>query len=255
MLPGKSSRGFTLIEMLIIAPIALLIIAGFIAVMVNMTGNVLATQQRSRQIYDTENALDEIQQDTRLASGFASNVAASSPQGANNDATAWTASAGGSTLLINTYGVTNTSVDVGISSTLVYQSAPNSCSSDSYIYNPPYIVSIVYFLAPSSDGSSQALWRRTILSPGTTCSLGALVQRASCAYSATINGTPCQTHDEEVLDNVTSATFTYYANPGDTTPVSDPTTASTVDASLTTTSNVAGSPFTYTADLRGTAIN
>ncbi|HEU0266826.1 MAG TPA: hypothetical protein VFQ70_04315 [Candidatus Saccharimonadaceae bacterium] len=245
-------HGFTLVEMLVIAPIALLIIAGFIALMVNMTGDVLATQQRSGQIYNTEDALDEIQHDVRLSSGFASSVAATSPQGANNDASTWTATAGGKTLLISTFGTTNTS---NVSNSLVYQSTPNSCSSGSYIYNPPYIVYIVYFIAPSSDGSSNALWRRTILSPGTTCSNGTLVQRASCAYGATINGSPCQTHDEEVLDGVTNASFTYYVNPGDTTPVSDPTTAGTVDASLTTTSNVAGKTFTYTADLRGTSIN
>lgn len=257
MLRNKSAagHGFTLVEMLVIAPLALLIIAGFIGLMVNMTGDVLATQQRSRQIYNTEDALGEIQQDVRLAGGFASKVTATSPQGAHNDATAWTASAGSSTLLISTYGVTNTSVSFGISNSLVYQSAPNSCSSGSYIYNPPYVVSIVYFIAPSSDGSSQALWRRTILSAGTTCSLGSLVQRGSCAYGATINGSPCQTHDEEVLDGVTSAAFTYYANPGDTTPVADPTTAGTVDAALTTSSNVAGSPYTYSVDLRATAIN
>lgn len=245
--------------MLVIAPLAILIIAGFIGIMVNMTGDVLATQQRSRQTYNTNAALTTIERDVTLSSGFDTTIASSSiksPQGSDSQTNAaWNATAGGSTLLLTTYTTTNNPLNSSSPRELVYQGQPNACTGSSYIYNPAYNAYVIYFLATSSDGSSQALWQRTILPSITPTPCGAPWQRNSCAYGATINASPCQTHDEEVLGGVTAASFTYYVGPGDTTPTNDPTSASTVEVSLTTSTTVAGRPYTMTASMRATTIN
>ncbi|HTJ72970.1 MAG TPA: type II secretion system protein, partial [Verrucomicrobiae bacterium] len=66
----QKTSGFTLIEMLIIAPIVIIALSGFIALMISVVGKVLLTRDQSALSYDTQNALNRIEEDTRISAKF-----------------------------------------------------------------------------------------------------------------------------------------------------------------------------------------
>src|SRR3954469_24566042 len=84
------SRGFTLIEVLIIAPIVVLVIGGFVALIMAMVGDVLLTRDQNVMAYETQDALDRIEQDTRIGTQFLNTSRTlTSPQGSDDDIAAF----------------------------------------------------------------------------------------------------------------------------------------------------------------------
>lgn len=76
------SNGFTLVELLVVAPIVLLVIAGLVVAMVSMVGDSLAANGRASVAYNMQDALDRIEQDARIATNFMPTYGYfSSPQG------------------------------------------------------------------------------------------------------------------------------------------------------------------------------
>lgn len=65
-----SAHGFTIVELLVIAPIVILTITAFISVIVNMTGDVLASRSSNLVAYDIQDALSRIEEDVKLSSTF-----------------------------------------------------------------------------------------------------------------------------------------------------------------------------------------
>lgn len=255
----RQSRGFTLIEMLVIAPIAIIMIAGFIGLMIRMTGDVITSQQRTVQIYNTQNALDGIEQDINHAGLFASSIPSGSlttPQGSGNNSAAWNASPGSSVLILQEYATTENPLSNSITISPVYTATPNNCYNyPDYTYNKPYYIYVVYFLRKPAGATTDSLWRRTILPPISPAPCSTPYQRNSCFPGAAMNGAPCKTADEEVLDDVSAVSFDYYLQASDTTTTSDMQTANTIGTTLTTTGNIAGNPYSYTSDLRATRLN
>ena len=58
-------QGFTLIEMLVIAPIVVLAIGAFLTVIISMTGEVLASRGANTLTYNIQDALNRIDQDVK----------------------------------------------------------------------------------------------------------------------------------------------------------------------------------------------
>lgn len=245
--------------MLIVAPIAILMIAGFIGLMIRMTGDVLGSQQRAAQIYNTQSALNQLEQDINHAGLFAGTVASTSltsPQGSGNNSAAWTATPGGNVLLLQEYATTTNPLGNSALITPVYTAAPNSCANyPDYTYNQPYYFYVVYFLRTPAGGTTNSLWRRTILPPVSPSPCDTPWQRNTCFPGATMNGTPCRTEDDRVLDDVSSLKFDYYMKAGDTGTTTDMQTANTIDATITTSGTISGDTYSYTSDLRATRIN
>ena len=63
-------QGFTLVEMLVVAPIIIVVITGLVAAMVAMVGDALTANSRAVTAYDTQDALERIEQDVRTAVNF-----------------------------------------------------------------------------------------------------------------------------------------------------------------------------------------
>src|SRR5258708_5983535 len=100
-LPNKNTEGFTLIEVLIIAPIVILAISGFVALMITMIGDSLATRDQNNLILETQDALDRIEQDTRLTTQFlATSMTMPSPQGSDSNFTGTAAFSSTNTLIL-----------------------------------------------------------------------------------------------------------------------------------------------------------
>lgn len=259
----KTSAAFTLVEMLIIAPIMILIITGFIAVMINMTGSVLVSQESTAATYNTNTALDQIEKDIQNALQFPTSTAAvASPEGPNDSAGIWSSGASGPLVLSTLATTLSQTYNGSTPNSLVYlNNQPNACSSGNAAYNTPYQIYIVYFI------KNNQLWRRTILPDvmnGST-NLGQPIstgngqnvcgqpwQRNSCS---TGNGGNCVVKDDLLLNNAQSMTLTFYKNAGDTTPAVNQVNAAAAGVSLTTQTSAAGETYTYTGTIRAKRAN
>lgn len=208
-------RGFTLIEILIVAPIVILVIGVFVSTIVSMTGEVLATRAANSLAYNTQNALNLIEQDVKLSSALlaTNNIALSSPQGYNNDTTNFhnADATNGTMLILNAYATTSN--PLVSTRNLVYMSnQPNACGNAQVNQNLPLMMNIIYFVKNST------LWRRVVMAPNYT-TVGCTVpwQQSTCAPG--ISGTLCKTQDMRLVDGIASGGFSvnYYPSPSSTT--------------------------------------
>jgi prepilin-type N-terminal cleavage/methylation domain-containing protein len=254
----QKQKGFTLIEMLVVAPIVILTIGAFLTVIISMTGEVLASRASNNLSYNVQDALNRIEQDVKLSNGFLatnsiplaadatySNVGINTnqKQGYNDDTTAFTNVNGsggtsGTSLILNM--VATTTNPVSASSSYVYlKNKPNACAS-AVGFNAPFSYNVVYFTKTVSGTTT--LYRRTIMpnnyndTTNTVCN--SPWQQPSCSptyMDAQASSVFCKTKDV-VLVSGTSVSFSLqYFNGEATTAVNGP--AST--APLTTDRNVA----------------
>lgn len=60
------TSGFTLVELLVIAPLVILLIGALVGVIVHLSGSALRSQARVQLQLDVLSALDQIEQDVKL---------------------------------------------------------------------------------------------------------------------------------------------------------------------------------------------
>jgi len=273
----RLQQGFTLIEMLVIAPIVILAIGAFITVIVNLTGEVLSSRGSNVLTYNLQDALNRIEEDVKLSAGYlatnsiplcnGSTVGAACPDGSNpqgrgavNSTTNFTITdpTYGNALILNSY-VTNAN-PIALNTAFVYlANQPNDCNDYSlYSKNRPMTMNIVYFI--DSNGT---LWRRTIMpadytNPSTYCGT-APWQQPSCIEDASRSAF-CKTNDQKLLENVGTSGFTvnYYSSASETTPlvISGPTTTAdlqnitTISVKLSSTTTIAGRTISKSGTMR-----
>jgi hypothetical protein len=266
--------GFTIVELLIIAPIVLLTIGAFITAIVNMTGDVLASRGATVLTYNIQDALNRIEDDVKLSTTFlaTNNITLTSPQGYSDDTTSFNNvdPTNGTMLILNTLA-TNGNPLISTSGLVYLQNLPNACNSTQLSQNTPLTLNIVYFV------SNGTLWRRTIM-PSTYATAGCSVpwQQASCNPALFTNGswtsyTFCSTQDIRLVDNVTSGGFAIsYFNTADATisntVASDGSSStavrnsalqslSTVGASISVSSTAGGRPISQNGSIRATKLD
>src|SRR5680860_246141 len=102
-------RGFTLVEMLIVAPIIILVIGIFISAIINITGDVMSVRGVNSLSLSIQDALNRINQDVEASGGYlaTNNITLTSGQGYDNGTSAFhnasTDAAIGNMLVLNTY--------------------------------------------------------------------------------------------------------------------------------------------------------
>jgi type II secretory pathway pseudopilin PulG len=62
-----SSKGFTLVEVLVVIPIVILVIATIVGAMTLLSGDALVANQRIRLTESVQSALSAIEQDVRMS--------------------------------------------------------------------------------------------------------------------------------------------------------------------------------------------
>jgi len=252
----RRADGFTLIEMLIIAPIVIIMISGFIALMISMVGDVLTTRDQSSMTFETQDALDRIEQDTRLTTQFlATSGVFPSPQGSNNNFTGTAAFTSANSLILG--GLTTTKNPADSTKQLVYYAnQPNDCGPQES-YNRIFQGKIMYFV------KDNALWRRVVLpnyntnatvDDSTVCDPPWQQNTCSPGYSGS---TRCQTNDSKIMDNVTSFSVKYYTTPNSTTDIgpSQALSASTIEVTINGAKTTAGKPVNSSGSIRATKLN
>jgi hypothetical protein len=189
--------GFTLVEMLVIAPIIILAIGTFVVTMIVLTGDVLSVKGSSDLTYNTQSALNTMDRDIIRANEIlATSYTPTSPQGTDGagglsggNAFTTTGASPSAILILRMLGLS----DNPIVSTrgVIYK----DCSG------PLYTVDVAYYL---SGGS---LWRRVLKNPSSNPCVTSWDQ-PSCSPGTT--GTICYNEDTEVMQNVNSMNITYY---------------------------------------------
>lgn len=259
--------GFTLVEMMIVAPMLILIIGAIIVSIVTLTGESLAEGGKAQLINDVQESLDRIENDVQSSGAYLStnNFDLTSPQGLN-DATQKFVSisaTGNDSIILNSF---STSANPSLSSrSLVYlPNTPFACGDASLGQNQAMTMNIVYFVKNS------ALWRRTVATStyaSKTCPGVTVWQQPNCAEALMSTNTGlCKAQDELLLTGVEPSDFKvyYYLSASDTTPeasveVSDPDTrqiaidkTSTLQITLKGSKSIAGRDITQQGAIRVT---
>lgn len=249
--------GFTLVEVLIIAPIVILLIGVFIGLVVNLTGESLVIKERNDAVYDLHETLDEIERSVSQATGFLSSTGnVTPPQGRLDDINSTAgfcnknpcppASPTEPDALIMRAPAT-TAGPLSDSRALIYTGA-GACDYK----NPLYQYTVVYFVKNAN------LYKRTIIVPTAACA--SPWQRNSCSDANTVAyPSVCKAEDEKLLENVSGLSVQYFtsASSSDASPLdaSNATQASSVKVTLSQARQAAGSAVSQSTALRVTSLN
>lgn len=255
--PSANRDGFTLVEMLVVAPIAILVIGGLIAAMVSLTGDTLLSNTRAGTTYRVQSAINRIEEDAKISTNFMQTFSyVSAPQGKDGNTSSFDTS---SDDIIFTQQATTASPYDTSRQSVYYANQPNACGSADVGANRPLLLRVIYFQTDNGDGTS-TLWRRQVVrdwnqsgSPDANTTCAAPWQRDSCPVGSTLNGTPCQSYDEKILTSVTNLAVNYYTPAGTST--SDPRQAEKISVSITIAGRAAGNTITETASTQVTRIN
>lgn len=237
-------QGFTLVEILVVVPIVILVVAVLVGFLVTLTGDALVSRERAESAYTTQDALNQIEQDIRLAWDFRETMTPPSPQGINNATGSFNNTA--SQLLLVQHATSNrpTSSDRKL---IYYANSPNTCS-ENYEFNDTLETWVIYFL----DGSD--LRRRTVVNPsGSLCLSGSetVWQKNSCKVS-TYSYARCEASDQIVATDVSQFNIKYYTRAKDTSEASKPwyTPPTTATVELRVSKSVAGSLIAHEGTVR-----
>ncbi len=281
----RREHGFTLIEMLVIAPIVVLAIGAFLTVIISMTGDVLSSRGANALAFNVQDAMNRMEQDVKLSTTFlaTNNITLNTGgnQGYNNDdATNFTNAGGtsGTSLILNEL-VTNGN-PISTSAGIVYlQNSPNDCASTSVVRNTPMTMNVIYYIKPDpTNNNISTLWRRTIMpsnyaNGSIRCSTP--WQQPSCApyfnSTTTYSSNICTTNDIQLVSGVAPSDFNvqYFTSASATSPngtASDGTatvtarsaaltSSPTVSISINASQSVAGRTISRAAVLRATRLD
>lgn len=250
-LPNKNqrSKGFTLVEMLVVAPLVILVIGGIIALMVNVVGDVLVTRDKSAMTYNIQNALDLIEQDTRLSHQFLTTTGTlTAPQGSDSNFTGTAAFTNTSNLILSANATDKNPADT-TRQLIYYANQPNACGA-TQSFNTIFTTKIIYFI------KSGSLWRREAVPSWTASTVCATPwQRNTCSPGYT--AAQCQTTDTQIMPNVSSWNVKYYTDASSVTELSDANagSASTIEVTINGSKNTAGRTFTASGVIRVNKLN
>jgi competence protein ComGC len=252
----SQSTGFTLIEMLVVAPIVILAIGGFISLMVNMVGDVIAARDETVMMYETQDSLSRIEDDVSLSTAFLSTSdMLITPQGSDANFTGTAAFTNTSNTLILNAMVTDRNPLDPLRELIYYNGQPNPCDATK-VFNKVLYSKVIYFI------KSGSLWRRTAISPyntntptdiQTVCATPWQQNSCSPGYVAT----RCKTNDIEIMKNVSSLNVAYYASANSSTDIG-PTNAAVAKAIKVTVvgqKKSAGRDIATTQSVRATRLN
>lgn len=253
-----NSRGFTLVEVLIISPIIILFIGAFLALLISLTGESLVVREKNTAAYNTQSALDDIEASVTQAVAFLPTTGTVPiPQGKDNSTSVGTPFTNETTgepnaLIIRSAATTSNPHDPARE--LIYMGA-GTCDPK----NPLYTYYTVYFTAldpdTAGDTTDRALYKRTILPQSPSCKVA--WQRGSCDVSRmTSHPSVCKARDEKLVSGITTFDVQYYIG-SSTTAIADSQAASATDVSvnMALSKQVAGSTVQYSGNVRTNSLN
>ena len=255
-LTNKLQKGFTLVEILIIAPIVIIVISGFVALMITIVGDVLTSRDQANMSYEIQDGLDRIEQDIRLTTQFLVTTGTQvAPQGSDSNFTGTAAFTSTNSLVMGGLATDKNPID-NTRKLIFYARQPNDCGAQE-VYNRVFQSKIIYFI---KNGS---LWRRTIMpnyntnvsvDDNTVCATPWQQNSCSPGYSL---ATRCQTNDIEVTKNVKTFTVKYLSAAGSTTDLgaAQALNANAIEVQIDGEKTTAGRKVATSGTIRGTKLN
>lgn len=238
----STQNGFTLIEVLVVAPLVILLIGITIGYLSSLTGDGLKTQQKNVLAYNTQDALGIIDQDVSYSLSFKqSSGTVNSPQGVNSTTAAFTSNSG-NMLVLESAATDKNRLDP---SRQLIQTGTGTCDTT----KPLYTYYTIYFV------SAAILYKRTILPSASTCATP--VQLNSCSADKLQQATPpanCKVEDEALATDITSFSIEYQAN-GAVIPAQNADDATKIALTLVAAKTIAGENIAYTGTLRSTKVS
>jgi type II secretory pathway pseudopilin PulG len=220
----NNTRGFTLVEMMIVAPMLILIIGTLIVSIVTLTGESLAEGARAQLINDVQEALDRVEADVQGSGAYLStnNFTLTSPQGADDVTQKFVSisGTGNDSIILNSF-FTTTNPALATRALVYVPNTPFACGDANIVQNQVMTNNVVYFVKNST------LWRRIVVTStyaSKPCSGVTAWQQPNCAPSKmSVNPSLCKVEDEVMLKGVEPADFNvdYYLSASDTVKASD----------------------------------
>lgn len=269
LLPSpRSQSGFTLIEVVVIAPVMILAISALIVILVGIMVSNTVSRGQAAAAYDVQTALRTIERDTKNSSlqlagidaGFTDLYGTTLlPNQAPADAITHTgASATVRSLLLRGFAE---AADSSGNKNVVFL-AQNGCATPSN--NPILTKNVLYFVRAGN------LYRR-VLTDAASATCNTQIDRHTCPPGRTNNAASnlqCKADDSLVVSGVSAFDVQYYVNPDGSTPISgtyscNPSpgcpavlaTAKTIVVTITAKRRVAGEPVTFTDSVRISKLN
>ncbi len=222
-----SQTGFTLVEIMVVAPIVTLVIGIIVASIVILTGSSMAQLASDNLSFNIQNALSTIKRDIKTTNRFLAinSVTLSSPSGYNNDTTAFkNTGVNGNMLILEGYATTG-NPDETTASPIYLHNSPSllACSNSSLGLNSMLTTNIVYFV------KNNTLWRRVLLQPNYLSVICKTPwQQPSCAKG--YSGNMCTTEDSELINGISAFILEYYTNQDQKNPIAAATNSGLIDA-------------------------
>lgn len=221
----NAQQGFTIVEMLVVAPLIILMIAGLIAAIVALTGSALITTTKSELVYKTNAALEQFQRDARTASEFRA-VSFAPPNVQSSSGTGYAFYTDypfpvggieyGTYMIFRSYATDKNPLNPDRQ--LVYTTNPDAgaCGTATESSNDPLQIDIVYYTKYDGVGTlghKYSLWRRILHNPAQTpCPGSEIWQQRSCAPED-MAISPCAVEDEFLMGDIYSGGMArYYAD-------------------------------------------
>lgn len=246
-----SSKGFTLVEVLVVIPIVILVIATIVGAMTLLSGDALVANQRIRLTESVQSALSAIEQDVRMSYTIMNTSAnIPSPQGVGSNFTGTGAFADNTKYLVLELPATDASPYSNATRNLVRRAnTPNPCGASSEV-NTTFTVQVIYFV------SNSVLYRRTYVPDFIASDLCSTPwQQNSCTAAYITAASRCRVADETIAENVTQLSIEYFQSPEQTTATTDAEEASTVRVAVSTGASVANKAIGFTGAVRASKIN
>lgn len=174
-------KGFTLVELMVIAPIIIIAITGTIALLVNLIAENVIANEEAAMTAEVQNALDEIEESLSSADQFL----ASGEGLTSNDATRSNSYPSGSPSYSNPFNgmyiIGETYDQVADGSTIIpaYENSPASCGSSEMSSNSIEKTNTVYF-AQKASSSKTELKRRILTAEDPRAICGTSIFPPSC---------------------------------------------------------------------------
>lgn len=244
----REQKGITIVEILIVLPLASLIMVTLLSVLFNQYTDSILESTRSNLRSSGQALLINLQDELLFTIAYGEEIddELTDPYAPSGG---WTYNTNPNTLIINEVALDSTRRD---DDRHIVRRQINNCESSSVTSNPVSINNVIYFIQDNPDSEYSNLYKRTLTPAYTTCSIDTSTGdpctpiSSTCRDNAKVTTCPktevgnnnCEDEDSLLSENVIDMQLTYFAKDNVVTPY--PSAADKIEVTLTLGEKVYG---------------
>lgn len=282
---NHTESGFTLVELLIATILSSVVVIVFIGTLLNMISTADRFRVQLELNGETQMALDTVERDVRLSTGFAATLPSTAPftdsYGPTNTDQGWggtwsyrgtdpdNATSPNKTLILRLNSTVTNALASNRTLTYIEGFTTNPYATIEPTYNCTTALTVNYKLPYYSIYfvRDNTLYRRTVTDTSTALCNGPQRQKQSCPREDVTPASNCQAYDEILAENVSGFRVTYYQQEDTPTPtftdldvyngtaVTDFDTVDNILITISMSEKAAGKPITSELSIRVSRIN